>query len=221
MLVNEILNNDIPPLKQTDTVALALTKMDLMHTSQYCVIDEDNKLVGMVGLDQAIETADQETTLDKIGLKPEIYVPQRQHVFEAVRIMLAHNLYALPVVDESHKYVGIVEKREIIRALGDLFNLTVPGSVLTVEVDQQDFSLTDLVRIIENEGAGILGLAIQQPQSDNPFYRVSFKVNLEDSSVLSSGLRRFGYTVISEESSESFDMDFSDRADELIRYLDI
>jgi hypothetical protein len=44
---------------------------------------------------------------------------------------------------------------------------------------------------------------------------------MEDSSAISSSLRRFGYTIISEANSEVLENNFSDRADELIRYLDI
>ena len=90
-----------------------------------------------------------------------------------------------------------------------------------MEMEQADFTLADLVRIIEMEGAKILGVAVQQPRAENPSYRVSFKLNLEDSSAISSSLRRFGYTIISEANSEALDNNLSDRADELIRYLDI
>ena len=45
MLVQEILNTDIAPLKISDTVALALTKLDLLHTTKFPVV-EDGRLGG-------------------------------------------------------------------------------------------------------------------------------------------------------------------------------
>ncbi len=127
----------------------------------------------------------------------------------------------LPVPDSENNFLGLVRKREVLNALNEIFNLSSYGSVLTIELAQIDYTLSDIVRIIENENAKILGVAVQQPNDEMNSIRVSVKLNLEDSSVVSAALRRFGYVIISEERSESMENNFSDRADELIRYLDI
>lgn len=221
MLVKEIINTDISPLKLTDTVATALMKIELLHTTKVCVVDEEGRVVGMASLEKLIEVIDEKSQLTKDDLEDPLFVPENQHLFEASRIMLAQELFLIPVVDEGMKFKGMIKKRDVLKALGDVFNLSSFGSVIAVELDQADFTLSDLVRIIEMEGAKILGIAVQQPRAENPFFRVSFKLNLEDSSVVSAGLRRFGYTIISEANSEALEHNFSDRADELIRYLDI
>ncbi|MTI86843.1 MAG: CBS domain-containing protein [Balneolaceae bacterium] len=221
MLVKEILNTEIAPLRLSDSVSLALTKMDLMNSTKYGVIDNEKNLVGMATLEHLIEVADEQTPLSEVELAEPLYIPVNQHLFEAARLMLAHELLVLPVINESFGYEGIVKRREVLNALGNLFNLSTYGSVITVEVSQKNFTLTEMVHIIETEGAKILSVAVRQPTAENPFYSISFKLNLKDSSVVSAGLRRFGYTVTSEAQSESFEMNFSDRADELIRYLDI
>ncbi|HBX66345.1 MAG: CBS domain-containing protein [Balneola sp.] len=221
MLVNEILNTDISPLHLEDSVATALMKIDLLHTTKFAVVDSNDRVVGMASLEKLIEVVDEEAPLSEIELDDPVYVPHNQHLFEASRIMLAQELFILPVTTESMEFQGMIKKRDVLSALGDIFNLSSFGSVITVELDQVDFSLSDLVRIIELEGAKILGIAVQQPNAKNPSYRVSFKLNLEDSSVVSAGLRRFGYTITSEANSEVLEGNFSDRADELIRYLDI
>jgi len=221
MLVKEILNTDISPLKLTDTVSTALMKIELLHTNKFCVVNNDGKVVGMASLGKLIEVVDENALLDEIELDEPLTVPQDQHLFEASRMMLAKELFLIPVVDKELHFQGMVKKRDLLSALGDAFNLSSYGSVIAVEIEQADFTLADLVRIIEMEGAKILGVAVQQPRAENPSYRVSFKLNLEDSSAISSSLRRFGYTIISEANSEALDNNLSDRADELIRYLDI
>jgi|AntRauTorcE11897_2_1112592.scaffolds.fasta_scaffold00117_12 hypothetical protein len=221
MLVNEILNTDISPLHLEDSVATALMKIDLLHTTKFAVVDSNDCVVGMASLEKLIEVVDEEVPLSEVELDAPVYVPHNQHLFEASRIMLAQELFILPVTTESMEFQGMIKKRDVLSALGDIFNLSSFGSVITVELDQVDFSLSDLVRIIEMEGAKILGIAVQQPNAKYPSYRVSFKLNLEDSSVVSAGLRRFGYIITSEANSEVLEGNFSDRADELIRYLDI
>lgn len=220
MVVKEILNTDIAPLKNSDTVGLALTKLDLLHITRFAVVEE-GKLVGMVGLETLIEVDDEAVLIDEIPLDDSISIPETQHLFEAARKMLDHELYVVPVTDADMNFLGVIRKREVLEALGDVFNLKSYGSVLTIEMMPYDFTLSELIRIIEIEGAKILGVAVQQPGDKNDFYRVSIKLNLEDSSAVSASLERFGYVVTSQVSSATIEQNFSERADELIRYLDI
>lgn len=221
MLVAEILNKDIAPLRLKDPVSLAITKMDLMRTHKFVVVNEDNKVQGMINMQTLIEVADEETRLEELLLDDLVFVRQSQHLFETTRQMFSHELYVLPVIDGENHLLGLVRKREVLNALGNMFNLSSFGSVITIDLDEMDYTLTEIVRIVETEEAKILGIAVQQPSGDQSLYRVSIKLNLQDSSVVSAALRRFGYIISSEERSESMEHNFSDRADELIRYLDI
>ncbi len=220
MQVREILNTDIAPLKSTDTVALALTKLDLLHTTKFPVVDE-GKLVGMVSLETLIEVENEDVLIQQVPLDDNISLPQEQHLFEATRKMLSHELFILPVIDGESNFLGMIKKREVLEALGNLFNLESFGSVLTIEMMPYDFTLSEIIRIIESENAKILGVAVQKPGETNDFYRVSVKLSIEDSSAVSLALQRYGYVVTSQVSSATMEKDFSDRADELIRYLDI
>lgn len=220
MVIKEILNKDIAPLKSSDSVGLALTKLDLLHTTKFPVV-KNGKLVGMVGLETLIEVDDEDVLISEIPLDDSIHIPETQHLFEAARKMLDHELYIVPVTDIDLNFLGVVKKREVLQALGEIFNLKSFGSVLTIEMMPYDFTLSEVVRIVEIEGSKILGVAVQQPGDTNDFYRVSIKLNVEDSSAVSASLERFGYVVTSQVSSASIGQNFSERADELIRYLDI
>jgi len=221
MLVNEILNTEIAPLRISDPVSLALAKLDLLHINKFVVVDEDSKILGMITIETLAEVVDENTLMSELPLEEMISVPKSQHLFETTRQMFAHELYVLPVADGDKKFLGLVRKREVLNALSDMFNLSSYGSVITIELAQIDYTLSDIVRIIETENAKILGIAVQQPNDELDSIRVSIKLSLEDSSVVSAALRRFDYVIISEERSESMESNFSERADELIRYLDI
>jgi predicted transcriptional regulator len=220
MLVHEIINTDIAPLKISDSVALALTKLDLLHVTKFPVVDEE-ALIGMVSLDSLIEVEDEAMALSEITVGESISIPETQHLFEAARKMLAYELFILPVIDSEKRFLGVIKKRDVLKALGDMFNLESFGSVIIIEMMPYDFTLTEVIRLIETEGAKILGIAVEQPNLENQFYRVSIKLNMEDSSNVSSTLNRYGYVITSQVSSATMEKDFSDRADELIRYLDI
>lgn len=221
MLIKEILNTKISPLQPDDTIGFALTRLDLLRVPKFAVVDAHNVLAGMVSLSSLLEYPDQSQKLSEIELEKPLYVPEHQHLFEGARRMLAQELYIMPVTDAEMHFKGTVHKNELIKALSELFNIASYGSVLTIEMKPADFTLSEMVRIIETEGAKILGIAVQQPNADHPRYRVSVKLNLEDTSALSRALRRFGFDITAEAGSEILEHNYSERADELIRYLDI
>ncbi|MBO6795061.1 MAG: CBS domain-containing protein [Balneolaceae bacterium] len=220
MLVHEIIDKNIAPLKVNDSVALALTKLDLLYVTRFPVVDE-GQLIGMVSLDTLIGADNEELEISALTLQDSISIPESQHLFEAARTMLVHEQFILPVVDQGQHFVGVIKKRDVLQALGDIFNLESFGSVITIEMIPYDFTLTEVIRLIETEQAKILGVAVEQPNEDNGFYRVSIKLNMEDSSNVCSTLQRYGYVVTSQVSSAVMERDLSERADELIRYLDI
>lgn len=220
MLVHEIIDKNIAPLKVNDSVALALIKLDLLYVTRFPVV-EDGQLIGMVSLDSLIEADNEDLEISSVSLQDSISIPESQHLFEAARTMLAHEQFILPVVDNDQQFVGVLKKREVLQALGDVFNLESFGSVITIEMMPYDFTLTEVIRLIETEAAKILGMAVEQPNDNYGFYRVSIKLNMEDSSTVCSTLQRYGYVVTSQVSSATMERDLSERADELIRYLDI
>ncbi len=220
MLVHEIIDKNITPLKVTDSVALALTKLDLLFVTRFPVVNE-GALIGMISLDTLIEADNEGLQISALKLQENISIPESQHLFEAARTMLAHEQFILPVVDNDQQFVGVIKKREVLQALGDVFNLESFGSVITIEMMPYDFTLTEVIRLIETEEAKILGMAVEQPNDNYGFYRVSIKLNMEDSSTVCSTLQRYGYVVTSQVSSATMERDLSERADELIRYLDI
>lgn len=220
MLVQEILNIEIAPVQPEDTIGLALSKLETLHVTKLPVV-ESGKLIGMISLENLIAFGDDNVSISKLSLEDSISIDKDVHVFEATRRMLLLDLHTLPVTNSSNDFLGVIKKTEILEALSELLNLEAFGSVLTIEMTPYDFTLSELVRIIEIEDAKIMGIAVQKPNEHSDFYRISVKLNIEDSSAVSSALQRYGYVVTSQFSSSTMEKDFSDRADELIRYLDL
>ncbi|HAW79078.1 MAG TPA: CBS domain-containing protein, partial [Balneola sp.] len=128
MLVNEILNTEIAPLKESDPVSLALAKLDLLHINKFVVVGHDQKIKGMISIETLAEVVDENTELSNLPLEEIISVPISQHLFETTRQMFAHELYVLPVTDNENNFLGLVRKREVLNGLGEIFNLFSYGS---------------------------------------------------------------------------------------------
>lgn len=221
MLARQALDTDITPLKADEQVSDAIERMQELGTNALPVVDDTtNKLIGLIHIDQLTENEELESISD-VSLQEPVKVYESQHIFEAVRLMLQHELRVLAVVDKELTLKGMICKSEVLESLTKMLNLNEYGSVITIELGRRDFTLSEIVHIVETEGAKILGITVETPQAEQKTFEVSIKLNLKDVSRVAAALRRHEYTVMTDSGNEVYEMDMETRADELIKYLDM
>jgi hypothetical protein len=196
--------------------------MDAWQTANIPVIEPiTRKVVGQVTLDMLMELPDESQLLSEIELDPPIYAYEYQHLFEVARQMLSKEVRFIAVVDNSEAIIGIIQKKDLLDAFSEMLNISSHGSVISIEVGEADYTLTELVNIIEAEGAKILGLTVEHSRGEESGIHVSIKLNLEDTSAVVSSLKRHGYASTTENRDDLLQVDMSSRADELLRYLEL
>jgi predicted transcriptional regulator len=220
MLIHEVTHTGLKPLNIQDSVQTALNTLHLHAATRYPVADGDH-LTGMISLEELLRATEEQQPIAELVLDTPVELRHEQHVLEAARLFAAHETRFIPVTDENRKVSGMVDKETVQDALYTIFNLNTPGSVIIIEIHPYDYTLSEIVRLIENEGARIMGIGSQLPDGDHQYFRVSVKLDVTDSSAVAAVLQRFGYIITSQFSSATLESDISERADELIRYLDI
>lgn len=222
MLAKEIINNDFVPLHPMSPVSAALAKMDAWQTSSVPVVEPiTNKLIGHILFEDVADRIDESSPVSDLDIRTPIYTLENQHIFEVARQMLQHEVRILSVIDYSETYLGVIEKKNVLEALTNMLNVTVDGSVITVQMAKSDFTLSELIHLIETEEARILGLTVEPSKDLATFLEVSIKVNSQETSAITSSLRRHGYLVTTSNRADLVQIDLSTRADELMRYLDV
>lgn len=222
MLAKDLINTDFKPLEPDDRISAALAKMDAWHSSSIPVVEPaTKKVVGHIRFDDIADRADEHEHISSVEFRKPIYTMENQHIFEVARQMLQHEVRLLSVVDSSETYLGVIEKKKVLEALSTMLNIATAGSTITVQLEKADFTISELVHLIETEGAKILGLTVEQPDQSASLIRVSLKISHEDTSAVTSSLRRHGYTTTTENRNDLMQVDLTSRADELLRYLDV
>src|SRR5690606_7985156 len=114
MLAGDLITEEIPPLKITDTVELALDWMEQFKVSHLPVVNE-RELIGLVSETDLLdyERPDEQINVSKLHLmKPAIQ--HHQHMYDLVRIMSGLNLTLIPVLGEDGKYKGCITLKGLV-----------------------------------------------------------------------------------------------------------
>lgn len=196
--------------------------MDAWHSSSIPIVEPaTQKNVGHLLFDDIVDIADEHAPVSTIHFRKSISVFENQHIFEVARQMLRYEVRLLSVVDESETYLGIIEKKNVLEAFSSMLNIASAGSTITIQLNRADFTLSEMVHLIETEGAKILGLTVEQLPEAEAMLRVSLKISHEDTSAVTSSLQRHGYVTTTENRNDVAQVDLTSRADELLRYLDV
>ena len=144
MKIRDCMKRNVVSISETSTIRKAAAVFVKHHVGLLPVIDQNNRLVGVMGLRDllslelpdfvnfvvdvdfvhdfgAVETTHPSAKmLDesiKILMKPPITVPENSGLLRAYALMLQHNLHDMPVVSEDQKLVGMASRVDIGTAI--------------------------------------------------------------------------------------------------------
>ncbi len=220
MLAGDLITEEIPPLKITDTVELALDWMEQFKVSHLPVVN-NRELIGVVSETDLLdyEKPDEQINVSKLHLvKPS--VQHHQHIYDMVRLMSGLNLTLLPVLDENGKYKGCITLKGLVQNLSNLISVQNPGGVIVLELNQNDYSVTQIGNIIEANDAKILSLHVTTVP-DSHTIEVTIKVNRENLSGILQTFNRYNYKVKASFNHGEYSDGLNDRLNEFLHFLNI
>ena len=220
MLAGDLITDEIPPLKMTDTVELALDWMEQFKVSHLAVVN-GRELIGLVSETDLLdyEKPDEQINMSKLHLlRPSIHY--YQHAYDVVRLLRSLNLTLIPVIDEKELYKGCITLKGIVHNLSTMMSVQNPGGVIVLELNQNDYSLTQIANIIESNDTKILSLHVSS-NTESTKIEVTIKVNREDLSRVLQTFNRYNYQVKAIFQHEDYNKGLDDRLNEFLHFLNI
>jgi len=95
-----------------------------------------------------------------------------------------------------------------------------PGSVIVLEMSQNDYSMSEIAQIIESNDARILSMYITS-KIDSTNMEVILKVNKQDLNSIIQTFNRYNYSIKASYGQEEDPEDLRDRFDSLMNYLNV
>lgn len=104
-------------IKCGKTVGEALAIMKEYHIGGIPVVDDENKLVGIITNRDLRFHTDMNLNIDSVMTKENLVVThQKADLESAAKILLEHKIEKLPVVDEENHLIGLITYKDITKA---------------------------------------------------------------------------------------------------------
>ena len=218
MLARSLIKDIIPPLKITDTGDRALLWMEEFRMRYLPVVDATNYL-GIISETDILGLANKAQKLEH-HLVPldHVFINENQHVYDAVRFVTKYKYPIIPVLDNDNHYAGIVTVLDLIESFAELFAVNGPGGIIQLEVNQKDYMLSEISKLIEANDAHIMSLNVN-PSPDQLKMEITIKVDRTDLSRIIEALYRYNYEVKTFYHQSEFSEDLQDRYEAFMNYL--
>jgi len=220
MKASEIISEVIPPLVHTDSGEKALLWMDEFQVNHLPVLKNGN-FVGVLSESELLDQADLEPTLDMLFQHlPRPFVFADAHLFDILKHFSLFKLTALPVLDRQEQYLGVISSQDLLQLLAQSTGVKEIGSVLVLEMDANNYALSQIAQIVESNQAKILNLFVNS-EPDSTKIQVSLKINQQNLSAIIRTFERYDYNVLASYQAEDQHNELQERYDELMLYLNM
>ena len=221
MIAKELITDSILPLKPGDTGTFALAQMDEYRLSHLPIVN-DQVFLGVISDKEIFALHEPENEVGTYKLsKNQACIEETQHIFEVIKVFSSFKLTLLPVVNGNNQYIGAITMSTLVGHLAEMVAIQNPGGIIVLEINNKDYSITEISQIVESNEAKILSLYVTSfPHSTK--LEVTIKINRIDIGTVLQTLYRYNYIVKSTWSHEdAYTEGLQDRFDALMNYLSI
>ncbi len=219
MLNKELISASIPTLTLSDTVIQALDLMSEFHVMQLPVVKED-KYLGLV-FEEDLMNHDERTSLQSLDTHfSKVAVHANTHFIEAVQMLNDYNLSLVPVIDKENEFVGAIAAIDLLKELGKATGASEPGGLIVLEMEQRNFSFSELSKLVETNDAQITQLNSYWDNNTSSFF-VAIKINKFEISDIIATFQRYEYNVKYYFGEELYENELRNNYDHLMNYLNI
>lgn len=218
MQANALISSSIKSIHPVEDGNKALEMMDqfrinhlaIVKNNFYLAIVSDKEIMNWYSEDECIE--------EHLNNLASPHVKYNQHLFDIIEVLEKNNLSIVPVLDEKNQYLGVITSRKLMYSIAKSATIQSPGGVIVLEMNNNDYSLTEIANIIESNNTRILSsYIISKPNSTN--IEVTIKLNKKDITAIIKDFERRGYSISASYKEEEADEDFLERYESLMRFL--
>ncbi|HVA97892.1 MAG TPA: CBS domain-containing protein [Bacteroidia bacterium] len=220
MLAKDLITDEIPPLKLTDTGLKALGWMDELKVTHLPIINK-HELVGLISETDILDLNDPDSQLGKQKLsliRPFVY--GHLHIYEVLKAIAVLHVSIIPVLDSEENYLGLITQKKLIQCIAEMTDAGEPGGIVVLELNVNDYSMTHIAQMVEGNDAKILSSYVTT-HKDSTKLDLTLKINKQDISAILQTFTRFNYMIKASFHQSGLLEDTKNRFDSFMNYINI
>ena len=220
MIVRNLTSVFVPPLKKTDKISAALRLMSEFKTS-FAPVTDGNIYLGMISENELLIQQNKSARIEPLcKALPKPFINENEHIFNAMQVIADQQLDILPVLDDDEQFTGLITTGQVLKEITEILSVRNPGGIIILEVNQNDYSMSEIARIIESNDTKILSSGIKAVP-DSTKMEITLKLNKMNIEPVIQTLIRYNYDIVfyfgDNEKNESM---LRERYDLLMRFLE-
>ena len=220
MRAYKLINEEIPPLKHSDTAEKALNWMEEFKVSHLAVLKNGN-YVGLVSESNILDQMEIEKTLDELFQHlPRPSVDSKDHIYQVLSRVSELKLSVIPILDENEQYLGCTNVQLLMSVIANTGSIKENGGIIVLEIANTDYSLVEIAQIVESNEAKILSSYIMS-SVDSTNIEVTLKINKIELDSIIRTFERYDYSIKASFQKSGNDTDLQFRYDALMNYLNL
>jgi CBS domain-containing protein len=217
MIATELIDAGILPLKLNDTVEVALHLMQDAGVEALPVV-EDKKLLGTIRYSDIAEENSKQKIQQFISMNSIPAAFYNMHILQLLPVFASQKSTICTVVSQEEEYLGVIKLIDLMSA-PEIQGINMPGAIFSILIQPNDYSLSDLSRLVEGNDAKIIYLSLSQAANQPGSLLLTMKLNITHVNKVLSALERFKYQVLSVYNAEPTHDDIESKYKYLIHYL--
>jgi acetoin utilization protein AcuB len=219
LTAESLISDAIIPLSPSDTGEEALGVMNEFYVRHLPMV-ENGELKGVISEDDILDAdALQPLGSYRLPVQPPSVFPD-DHLYDVMRILTEYNLTVVPVINREGTYIGMITNEDLLRSFGESSTFSSQGSIVVLEVLRHDYSLSEISRIVESEGAVVLSSFVRSFEGSNRL-EVTIKVNSQSIAATLATFERYNYSIKASFNEKLLSDALRERFDSLMNYLEV
>ncbi len=221
MYVSDYIDEHIPVLHTTNSVAEALEIFNINNASHLPVVDEHSYFVGIAYEDRLLESEDtlllgQSQSMNTFSVLPD------EHLYNALKYWFTYtkDTSVLCIADAHHHYIGCISATTVLAYLSHLNNISDRGGIIVLDIPHKGYNLPEIVRIVESNDAYILGLTTE-PNAAKSGFLLTLRVSKPDVKDIILTFERYEYHIVGVFHHSEMEKEIKERYESLMMYLNI
>lgn len=212
------IQNAHPPFSLDTTFDLVKAFFTQTTFTHFPVVDQ-GVFLGNISLNDAITVNPKNTVGENRLILQPFFARDTMNWLEILELFSKNETSVMPVLNAQNTYLGYWELSDVLYLFYEMPFLKEAGSVLMVEKNTYDYSMSQVVQIVESHNAKLLSVAISNIDAHK--IQITIKMIGDQVSEILQSFRRYGYDIVSQHTEDSYMAELKERSAYLDKYLNM